>query len=148
MKMGTLVGLLLVGMIGVGSASATSPVGYWETIDDDGKTPVSIVHIYRDGESLSGKIVKIVKEGTDPNALCEACPGELKDKPVVGLRILWGMKEEDGRWEGGRILDPDSGNDYSCKMVVDGDKLEVRGFLGFSLFGRTQVWRRSQAPAS
>ena len=133
--------LLLIGGISA-EAAILSPVGDWEAVDDDGKTPTSIIRIYREGDSLSGKIVKLLRPDTDPDAVCERCPGPLKDTPVVGLRILWGMKEKDGQWEGGRILDPDTGNEYSCRMVVEGDRLEVRGFLGFSLFGRTQIWRR------
>ena len=136
---------LLVG-VGFAQAESSSPVGYWETIDDDGVTPTSIVQIYRDGDVLSGRIVKILRKDARPDAVCEACRGDLKDKPVVGLRIIWGMKEDGDQWEGGHILDPDSGKDYKCTMVVEGDNLKVRGFLGFSLLGRTQIWRRAQAP--
>ena len=133
--------LLLFGGGSVQAASL-SPVGDWEAVDDDGKTPTSIIRIYRDGDSLSGKIIKLLRPDTDPDAVCERCPGPLKDAPVVGLRILWDMKEKDGQWQGGRVLDPDTGSEYSCRMVVEGDRLKVRGFLGFSLFGRTQIWRR------
>ena len=139
-------GLVWVLVAGFAYAGSTSPVGYWETIDDDGVTPTSIVQIYQEGDELSGKIVKILRKDAPPDAVCEACRGDLKDKPVVGLRIIWGMKEDGDQWEGGQILDPDSGKDYKCTLVVDGDKLKVRGFLGFSLLGRTQVWRRAEAP--
>ena len=140
------VGFFVMCLSGQAVAEASSPVGYWETIDDDGVTPTSIVQIYPEGDSLSGKIVKILRKGADPNALCEACTGDLKNKPVVGLRIIWDMKEDDDEWEGGHILDPDSGKDYKCTLVVKGDTLKVRGFLGFSLLGRTQIWKRSTAP--
>ena len=151
MRLVTLWGVLVLALMcgsGLALAEAPSPVGYWETIDDDGKTPTSIVHIYRDGDTLSGKIVKILKKGADPKALCEACSGDLKNKPVVGLRIVWGMKEDGDQWEGGQVLDPNSGKDYKCTMGVQGDTLKVRGFLGFSLLGRTQIWKRSTAPTT
>lgn len=142
------IGLVLVCGAGWAEAKSASPVGYWETIDDDGVTPTSIVQIYMEGDELSGKIVKILRKDAPPDAVCEACQGDLKDKPVVGLRIIWGMKEKGDQWEGGQILDPDTGKNYKCTMVVEGDQLKVRGFLGFSLLGRTQVWQRSEAPKS
>ena len=142
--------VILVILLGGSSAepATLSPVGDWEAIDDDGKTPTSIVRIYEESDRLSGKIVKLLRKDSDPNAVCELCPGSLKDTPVVGLRILWGMKPKDGQWEGGRILDPDTGKEYSCRMTVEGDRLKVRGFLGFSLFGRTQIWKRVESPSS
>jgi uncharacterized protein (DUF2147 family) len=141
--------VVLVGVLIAASApyaASDSPVGYWETIDDDGKTPTSIVQIFQEGDTLSGKILKIMKPGVDPKALCVACTGDLKDKPVVGLRFLWGVKKEGDDWEGGSILDPDTGKVYKCTLTLEGDKLQVRAFLGMSLFGRTQLWLRSQAP--
>ena len=132
---------------GLAHADASSPLGYWETIDDDGVTPTSVMYIYLEGDTVSGRVVKILRKGADPKGLCEKCPGDLKDKPVVGMRLLWGMKKDGKEWSGGRILDPDSGKDYACTMRVDGDKLHVRGYIGVSLFGRTQVWRRAKKPS-
>ena len=75
-----------------------------------------------------------------------ACTGDLKDKPIVGLRILWGVKKEGDGWEGGGFLTLDSGKVYKCTLNLEGDKLKVRAFLGLSAFGRTQAWVRSEAP--
>ena len=74
------------------------------------------------------------------------CDGDRKGKPVNGMTILWGLKKDGDSWANGKILDPHNGKVYSAKMklVEGGRKLEVRGFLGVSLLGRTQVWERQQ----
>ena len=64
------------------------------------------------------------------------------------MEILWGMKKKkDDEWKGGEILDPKNGKTYSCRLRLkdDGKKLEVRGYIGFSLFGRSQMWLREKA---
>ena len=60
------------------------------------------------------------------------------------MTILWGLKDEGEAWKGGQILDPDNGKTYRCKMTVsdDGRELDVRGYIGISLIGRTQTWLR------
>ena len=90
---------------------------------------------------LTGKIVKLF---ANPDAVCEKCEGALKGKPVVGMTILTGLKKDGEEWEGGKILDPKSGKVYSAKakLTDGGKKLEVRGFLGVALLGRTQTWER------
>ncbi len=125
-----------------GLASPISPVGEWMSIDDDGKTPVSIIRIYESGDTLAGRVVRIVKDGADPAAVCTACQGQLKDTPIAGMRILWGMQPDGQEWSGGRILDPDSGKSYSCILKLDGEQLIVRGYIGLKAFGRSQTWQR------
>jgi len=60
------------------------------------------------------------------------------------MQVLWGLKEKNGEWKGGKVLDPDTGNVYRCKLAVseDGEKARVRGYIGISLLGRTQTWTR------
>lgn len=127
------------------TAFAQSPVGTWTTIDDKTKKPKSVVEIFeaRDG-TLSGRVVEILHSDRGPNPVCDKCSGELKNKPVKGMVILWGVRRKGNVWEGGQILDPASGKVYSVKLTpVDGGrKLDVRGFMGFSLLGRTQTWTR------
>ena len=94
---------------------------------------------------LEGTVEKIygsTAQETDP--LCDACPGEYKNKHVVGLVILHAKTTTDSSHAEGDILDPDEGRLYKCKLhlIEGGAKLEVRGFIGVALFGRTQVWRR------
>jgi uncharacterized protein (DUF2147 family) len=93
---------------------------------------------------LTGKVEKVLKGGVeDSSGKCPKCEGENKDKPVVGMTVVWGMhKESDGRWSGGKILDPDTGKIYACKIATaeGGKKLSVRGSIAF--FGKTQMWER------
>ncbi len=123
----------------------TSPVGTWTTVDDKTHKPKSIVEIYeaRDG-TLSGRVNEILHSDHGPNPLCVKCSGANKDKPVKGMTILWGVKKQGDSWEGGKILDPNNGKVYSVKVTPtdNGNKLEVRGFMGFSLLGRSQIWAR------
>ena len=123
----------------------TSPVGTWTTIDDKTQKPKSVVEIYeaRDG-TISGRVNEILQSERGPNPVCDKCTGANKDKPVKGMVMLWGVKKKGGSWEGGKILDPATGKIYSVKMtpIDGGKKLEVRGFMGFSLLGKTQVWIR------
>ena len=126
-------------------AAQNTPVGTWTTIDDKTQKPKSVVEIYqaKDG-SLAGRVTEILQSDRGPNPVCDKCSGDRKDKPVKGMVILWGIKQNGDTWDGGKILDPASGKIYSVKVtpVDNGKKLEVRGFMGFSLLGRTQTWNR------
>jgi len=126
-----------------GPVQAGSPVGHWKTFDDDTKKAKSIVQIYEADEKFYGKVVEILTPGEE-NKICEKCPGKDRDKPIKGLIILKELVADNGEFSGGTILDPNNGKTYSCKMVLEneGSKLKVRGFLGFSLLGRTQYWQR------
>jgi uncharacterized protein (DUF2147 family) len=140
-----MIGLALLAATGAAMAQA-SPAGLWRTIDDDGKTEKSLVRISEAGGVFSGKIEKV----TDPakaNAVCEACTDERKDKPVVGMTILRNIRQsaaDKELWEGGDVLDPNNGKVYKARLkpVEGGKKLEMRGYVGAPLFGRTQTWIR------
>lgn len=132
------------------ATSQTSPAGYWRTIDDETSRPKSIVEITETGGELEGKVVKLLdREGKDPNPICDGCPGDRKGQPVKGMTILWGLEPENGEWTNGTILDPSSGDTYDAtlKLRKGGEKLDVRGYIGFSMLGRTQVWERVEGPA-
>lgn len=122
-----------------------SPLGRWRSIDDATGKPKAVIEIVEAGDgTLSARIVKLLDLKDGPNPLCDQCRGRRHNQPMVGMTIAWGLKAGRGQWEGGRILDPENGKEYAVKMTpVDGGrKLEVRGFLGFALLGRTQVWLR------
>lgn len=125
--------------------ASASPVGSWTTIDDKTGRPKSIVEIYEatDG-TLAGRVSEVLQSDRGPNPVCDKCSGDRKDKPVKGMVILWGLRRDGDVWEDGQILDPATGKVYSAKITptADGSKLEVRGFVGFSLLGRTQTWVR------
>lgn len=121
-----------------------SPAGSWKTIDDVTGQPKSIVQITVSGNQLSGRIVKLIpRPGEAQTDICTTCTGPYANKKIVGLRILWGMTNQGGnKWSGGKIMDPKTGKVYDCTITVMGNQLQVRGFIGISLLGRTQTWYR------
>lgn len=130
-----------------GLASAqTTPVGLWKTIDDDGKTEKSLVRISEANGVLTGTIEKVF-DASKQDAKCDQCSGDRKDKPVVGLQIIRGIKQDaddKALWGGGDIVDPNNGKVYKARLkpIDGGKKLEMRGYVGAPMFGRTQTWVR------
>ncbi|MDK2777896.1 MAG: DUF2147 domain-containing protein [Pseudomonadota bacterium] len=139
-----LFGLLLT----TAHAYADPAEGQWVTVDDDDGTHKSVVEITINEEGqLQGTVTRILQE-EKRGRLCEECPDEFRGQPVEGLTFMWGLKkEDDGEWDGGRILDPESGNVYKSKLNVadDGQSLTVRGYIGVSWIGRSQTWLRFSA---
>lgn len=130
-------------------AENLSPIGYWKTIDDETGEVKSIVKIWMGNDKLYGKVVKLFrKPDEEQNPTCAKGSGELEGKPILGARIMWGLKDKGKWWTGGHILDPKKGKTYKCKIRVieNGEKLLVRGFIGFSFIGRTQTWLRAENP--
>lgn len=128
------------------AAPAATPVGEWQQFDDKKGGLRSIIRIEQVGGELVGTILKTVPRPEDPpQPTCDKCPGEFKDKPIVGLRFMWGLKGEGRQWDGGRVLDPEEGKIYRVKLKLseDGRTLEVRGYVGFAMIGRTQRWTRA-----
>lgn len=120
-------------------SDSDSPVGSWKTIDDETGEAKSIVRIYEVEGKIYGRVDRLVK---NPGALCTACEGDDKDKPIEGMVVMWGMSADDGEWSGGKIFDPQKNKTYRCKIWLEegGRKLKVRGYLG--PFFRTQTWIR------
>lgn len=132
--------LILVFVIPV--TFAQSPAGTWTTIDDHTGKKRGIVKITENGNMLTATVVGSYPEKGDIN-ICSNCPGAFKDKPIVGLQFAWGLKGNGkGEWDGGQILDPKTGKIYRAKMTLKGNKLYVRGYIGVSMLGRTQIWVR------
>ena len=133
--------------LAAGSAFAqATPAGTWKTIDDNTGKQKGEVTIVDNGGVFTGNVSKILVPG-DENKTCTKCTDDRKDQPIKGLTILTGLKPNgNNNWDGGQILDPENGKVYSAKMSLseDGQKLNVRGFLGISLLGRTQTWIREQ----
>ena len=143
------VACLLAGAAFGAAAQATSPAGLWRTIDDSSKKDKSLVRIVEANGVYTGKVEKIVDPDSPKDAVCKDCSDERKDKPILGMTIIRNMKQSgDDKtvFEGGDILDPNNGKVYKSKMklVDNGSKLEVRGFIGISLLGRTQTWVRAE----
>lgn len=142
-----LLGTLLVVAASAASAQTLSPVGLWKTVDDATKKEKSLVRIVEVGGMLTGRIEKLIDPAEKPDPVCDKCSDERKDKPVVGLTIIRNVKPSaDDRelWEGGDILDPGNGKVYKVRLkpAQGGKALEVRGYIGMPLLGRTQTWIR------
>ena len=130
-----------VAELGVQTTSKATPIGRWKTMDDTSGQAKSIVVIWQDDGRLFGRIDKLLDQNpVDPNPRCVRCDGDSKYRPLIGLTILWGLQKSGEQWSGGKILDPDNGKIYKCSIALEGKKLKVRGFIGFSLIGRTQYW--------
>ena len=136
--------LALLAVAGTAFAQAT-PVGLWRTIDDDTKAEKSQVRISEAGGVLTGKVEKIA-DASKADATCTECSDERKGQKVLGMTIIRGAKADAAKasWEGGEILDPNNGKVYKLllKPIEGGKKLEVRGYIGMALLGRTQTWVR------
>jgi len=124
------------------SLLAQSPIGHWETIDDDTGERKSVVEIYETDGVLQGAIRELLVKPAD--TLCDACEGDKKDAPVVGMVIIENMKASGDQWKGGSILDPENGKIYKCLFWLDDentDVLKIRGKHWTGLY-RTQDWHR------
>ncbi|MDC3354420.1 DUF2147 domain-containing protein [Flavobacteriaceae bacterium] len=131
-------------LLAVGSLfmQADSIEGKWVTQDDETGKQKSEVLIYKENGKLFGKITKLLLP-EDEGKKCVNCKGENKDQPIEGMVIINDLQLDDETWEDGTILDPKSGKVYDCLIgFEDSNTLKVRGYLGFSLLGRTQIWKR------
>lgn len=120
-----------------------SPVGLWQTVSDVTGQPQSVVKIYEDNGRLFARVEHVlVTEGVP--STCVKCRDDRKGQPLVGLVIMRNMRKAGNDYRGGDILDPESGKVYRCRMTLDatGQRLTIRGYIGISLFGRSQVWHR------
>lgn len=119
-----------------------SPIGKWKTIDDVTGKPKSVVELYNYNGEVHGRIVELIREpDEDQDPVCDKCTGDKYNKKIKGMTIVWGLKQNGSSWENGSILDPKNGKVYRCYITPEGnDKLKVRGYVGFSMIGRTQYW--------
>ncbi len=116
--------------------------GKWKTIDDKTGEAKSIIEIYKQGNVFHGKVVDILIDKNKKN-VCEKCKGALKNKPILGMQVIYSLKKDGTDYEDGKILDPENGKEYSCKLWLESENpnvLNVRGYIAF-LF-RTQKWHR------
>lgn len=125
-------------------AQKTGPIaGRWQTVDDATHKPRGVVRLYERDGAVFGRI-EAVLDPKEAAERCTDCRDERKDQPVVGMVIVRNMRRHGDEYSGGDILDPDTGSVYRCRMRLEdgGKKLVVRGFIGFSLLGRSQTWLR------
>ena len=119
-----------------------SVIGKWKTFDDETGDAKSLVEIYEKNGKIFAKIIEIF-EPQHRNRKCDLCTGDDKDKPILGFTIIKGLAKDGDDYNGGKITDPKNGKSYKCNLSLETkDKLKVRGYIGFSLIGRTQYWSR------
>lgn len=132
--------------VGAAAFAQATPAGLWKTIDDETKAEKSYVRVVEVGGVFTAKVEKIL-DPAKADAKCDKCSDERKDQLIQGMTIVRGVKanaDDKGLWDGGEILDPNNGKTYKVRMkpVDGGKKLEVRGYIGAPLLGRTQTWIR------
>ena len=117
-----------------------SPVGKWNTYDDETGENKSVIQIYKVGNKLYGKVL-IIHNKEKASKTCELCSDDRKKKPVLGMIIIKKLAKDGKEWSDGEILDPENGKTYDCTIWLEGDDvLKVRGYIGW--FYRTQTWKR------
>lgn len=115
-----------------------SIIGVWKTIDDVTGKAKSHVEFYQKNNKIYGKVIELLPGAA--TTVCNNCPGEKNGKSLLGMDIIWEMTATKESWSNGQIIDPKTGKIYSCTITRQGDVLTVRGYIGFSLLGRSQTW--------
>ena len=124
------------------SFQTSSVQGTWVNIDDESGVEKSEITLYVENGKLYGKIERLLLP-EDQGKVCEKCKGKEKNQPIEGLIIVKGLVKDGEVWTDGKILDPANGKSYDCTIKLDDtNTLNVRGYLGFSFIGRSQVWKR------
>lgn len=136
--------VLILLLIISSSISAQTIFGKWENRDEETNKVDSVIEVYEKEGKAFAKIIEITNDQRK-NALCTACNGKLKDEPILGMNILTGLKKDGKEWSGGKILDPKNGKEYKCYIELESDnKMKIRGYIGFAMFGRTAYWYRKK----
>lgn len=133
---------ILLAALPLAALAQQSPEGRWKTIDDETGKVKSVVEISQAADgTLQGTVAEILQSDRGPNPVCDKCEGANKDKPIQGMTILWGLKQDGQGWSGGTILDPAKGKTYKSKAkLIDANKLGISGCVAFIC--REQTWVR------
>lgn len=133
------------------ATDTATPVGTWTQVDDATGKAKSIIEISEQPDgTLKGVVKQVLFSDQGTNPICEKCEGERHNQRVVGMTIMWGVRKDGDQWDGGQILDPNNGKTYKVrlKLTDNGQKLDVRGYIGMPLLGRTQTWIRKDTTDS
>jgi uncharacterized protein (DUF2147 family) len=123
------------------SPKLQNAIGHWQIVDSNGK-PGGKVETYLENGKLFGRVTG-VRPGRTPSDLCEKCSGEYKNQLILGMVFMRNFHPNGDDWVGGTVVDPENGKQYQGKIWSEGnDKLHMRGYVGISLLGRTEVWVR------
>lgn len=134
--------LLVLSIYAAPTMIAQDVLGKWYSTDSETGKNESIIEVYKADDKVYGKIIQLLDE-EDEGKRCTECTGKDKDKPIEGLVIIRGLSKDGDEWSDGKILDPKNGKFYKCYISLEEiDKLKLRGYIGFSLLGRTEYWHR------
>jgi uncharacterized protein (DUF2147 family) len=123
------------------SPKLQNAVGHWQIVNSDG-TPGGKADTYLANGKLFGRVTE-VRPGRNSRDVCDKCSGEYKNKLILGMVIMRNFHPDGDDWVDGIVVDPENGKEYKGKIwAVGNDKLGMRGFIGISLFGRTETWVR------
>ncbi len=130
-------------LIAAFNLQSQSIFGKWHSTNEDTGEVDSVIEIYEKNGKAFAKVIEI-KNPKRKNAICDLCTDENKNKPILGLNILTGLEKDGEEWSGGKILDPRNGKVYKCYIKLETEnKLKIRGYIGFSLIGKTAYWTRA-----
>ena len=132
-------------LVGAGAQQLTpklqNAIGHWQVVNSDG-SPGGHVDTYLVEGKLFGRVTE-VRPGRTPQDVCDKCSGDYKNQLILGMNLMRGFHAEGDDWVGGTVVDPENGKEYKGKIWAEGnDKLHMRGYIGISLLGRTEVWVR------
>lgn len=123
-------------------SGAQTIFGKWHSFDEETDKIESVIEVYEKAGKAYAKIIEIT-DAEQHTARCTECKGKRKGQLILGIDILTGLKKKGNEWSGGKILDPKNGKEYKCYIkLLDENTLKLRGYIGFSLFGRTAIWKR------
>lgn len=115
--------------------------GFWNVPDEHDGIVKSIVEIYEKDNQYFGRVDQVLD--STKHTHCENCVGDLKDKPLTGMLILYDLDKTPTGGVDGSVMNPGSGKVYSCYIELAGpDKLKLRGYMGLPAFGKTLYWTR------
>ncbi|MFT6827670.1 MAG: hypothetical protein ACI9Z3_000727 [Roseivirga sp.] len=117
-------------------------LGTWLTDENKAK-----IEVYKQKGLYHGRIIWLkepLNEKGKPKLDKENNDKSMRQRPVIGMNLIQGFEFKGDKWEGGEIYDPENGKTYSCVIKMKGNKLEVRGYVGMTMFGRTVIWTRAK----
>ena len=136
--------LITIFLLSVSTGFSQSIFGHWNSFDEDTNRVESVIEVYKKEGWVLARISKII-DPEKQEAVCLMCNGKRKNEAILGMDILTGLKKNGNQWSGGKILDPKSGNEYTCYMkLINQNTLKIRGYFGSPLFGKTVIWKRTE----
>lgn len=135
-----------------GSESADRVLGRWLAIEGADGT-VSTIELYLEGDALAGRVIRVTDaDGQVLHPVCERCAGDLEGKPITGMRFLWGLHPEEGKWVGGSVIDLrdgiTQGTVASAELALVDGNVRLHAHLGIRALGQSRTWTPAVAASA